>query len=154
MREGPNTANRSHTLDTIPKTQDLDLAVVLISIWVTFYHMKKLSIPTLLLCPCTPLLGQIRLVCMQSVDTEYRSISPVFSVHHRQLLEGINQYIPYRYFTILNVFLQPLILSFGLDSLLSVIKVVYYITLFVDYYYYMCFMDHCYYGLLFRFYFV
>ena len=37
-----------------------------------------------------------------------------------------------------------------MDSLLSVIKVVYYITLFVDYYY-VCFMDHCYYGLLFSF---
>jgi len=26
MREGPNTIHRSHTMDTIPKTQDLDIA--------------------------------------------------------------------------------------------------------------------------------
>jgi len=25
IREGPNTTHRSHTLDTIPETQDLDI---------------------------------------------------------------------------------------------------------------------------------
>jgi len=45
MREGPNTTQRSHTLDTISETQDLDidLEVVLpnVSVGVGHFDMKK-----------------------------------------------------------------------------------------------------------------
>jgi len=41
MREGPNTTQRSHTLDTIPETQDLDidLEVVLPNVSVGVGHL-------------------------------------------------------------------------------------------------------------------
>jgi len=71
IREGPNTAQRSHTLDTIPATQDLDvdLEVVLVHVSVSVGHLPSChmmikSIPTLLLCPCIPLLGLILLSLM------------------------------------------------------------------------------------------
>ena len=41
MREGPNTANRSHTLDTIPETQDLDLEVVLPNVNIGLGHLPS-----------------------------------------------------------------------------------------------------------------
>ena len=51
MREGSNTTHRSHTLDTIPETQDLDLhlEVVLpnVIVGVATCHMKKIVDDTL-----------------------------------------------------------------------------------------------------------
>ena len=67
------------------------------------------------------------------MDTEY--ISPVFGVIPPQTAASRDQPTHRTDILHLNVFLWPVILSFGLDSLLSVIEVVYYITLFVDYYY-------------------
>ena len=46
MREGPNTAQRSHTLDIIPKTQDpdIDLEVVLPHVSVSVGHLPTLTL--------------------------------------------------------------------------------------------------------------
>jgi len=65
IREGQNAAQRSHTLDTVPETQDLDvdLEVVLphVASVLATCHMMVLLIPVLLLCPCIPRLG---LICL------------------------------------------------------------------------------------------
>ena len=78
IREGPNTTQRSHTLDTIPETQDLDidLEVVLpnISIGVGHLPYEEIVDPNAtILCPCTPRLELIRL------SLEFRQLVPNIS---------------------------------------------------------------------------
>ena len=93
MREGPNTTQRSHTLDTIPETQDLnlDLEVVLPNVSVGVGHLPYEEIVdpnATILCPYTPRLGLIRL------SLEFRQLEPnIFHLYwvylHRLFLEGI-----------------------------------------------------------------
>jgi len=108
MREGPNTANRSHTLDTIPETQDLDLEVVLPNINIGLGHLpyEKIVDPNATTLPMHSTPGteiRLALVCNQWI---LNTFLPYLVFHHRQLLVGINPHTtPYQYFTILNVFL-------------------------------------------------
>jgi len=54
MREGPNTTQRSHTLDTIPETQDLDIdrEVVLPNVRVGVGHFNHLPYEEILDLKC------------------------------------------------------------------------------------------------------
>jgi len=78
MREGPHTTQRSHTLDTIPETQDLDidLKVLLPNVSVGVGHLpyEEVVDPNATTFPMhsTPVIG------MQIAGTEY--ISPVFGI--------------------------------------------------------------------------
>jgi len=76
MREGPN---RSHTLDTIPETQDLDLEMVLPNVNIGLGHLpyEEIVDPNATTLHSTPGIDSPG-IGMQSVDTEY--ISPVFGV--------------------------------------------------------------------------
>ena len=122
MREGPNTA-RSHTIPWIqyPRRRTWRwYCQTLISVWAT-YHYDEVVDSNAILCPCTPLLGRIRLalVCNQWIDL-LNIFLPYLVFHHRQLLVGINPHTVPIFYNFKCV-LWPLILSFGLDSLLSVI---------------------------------
>jgi len=81
MIEGPSTAHKSYTLDTIPDTQDLNPEVVLTNISVGIGHLpyEEIVDPNATTLPMhyTPEVDSPD-IGMQSVDTEY--ISPVFAV--------------------------------------------------------------------------
>jgi len=83
MREGPNTTHRSHTLDTIPETQDLDIdqEVVLPNVKVGVGHLPYEEIvdpnATTLPMHSTPGIDS-PVIRIQTAGTEY--ISPVFGV--------------------------------------------------------------------------
>jgi len=63
MREGPNTTHKSHTSDTIPETQDLDIdrEVVLPNVSVAIWRNSWSQCDCFVRRPCTPRLGLIRL---------------------------------------------------------------------------------------------
>ena len=83
MREGPNTTHRSHTLDTIHETQDLDIdrEVVLPNVSVGVGHLPYEEIVdpnATILCQCTPPGIDSSVIRIQTAGTEY--ISPVFGI--------------------------------------------------------------------------
>ena len=93
MREGPNTTQRSYTLDTIPETQDLDIdrEVVLPNVKVGVGHLPYEEIvdpnATTLPMHSTPGIDS-PVIGIQTAGTEY--ISPVFGIYlHRLFLDGI-----------------------------------------------------------------
>ena len=83
MREGPNTTHKSHTLDTIPETQDLDIdrEVVLPNVKVGVGHLPYEEIvdpnATTLSMHSMPGIDS-PVIRIQTAGTEY--ISPVFGV--------------------------------------------------------------------------
>ena len=89
-REGPNTTHRSHTLDTIPETQDLDidLEVVLPSVSVDAGRLpyEEIADPNATTLPIHSTPGiDSPVIRIQTAGTEY--ISPVNL--HRLFLDGI-----------------------------------------------------------------
>jgi len=93
MREGPNTTYRSHTLDTIPETQDLDIdrKVVLPNIKVGFGHLpyEEIVDPNATTLPMHSTPGtDSPVIRIQTAGTEY--ISPVFGIPP-QSISGVDQ---------------------------------------------------------------
>ena len=83
MREGLNTTHRSHTLDTIPKTQDLDIdrEVVLPNVSVGVGHLpyEEIVDPNVTTLPMHSTPGiDSSVIRIQTAGTEY--ISPVFDI--------------------------------------------------------------------------
>ena len=83
IREGPNTTQRSHILDTIPETQDLDvdLEVVLPNVSVGVGHLPYDEIvdPNVTTLPMHSTSGiDSPVIGIQTAGTEY--ISPVFGI--------------------------------------------------------------------------
>ena len=83
IREGPNTAQRSHTLDTILETQylDVDLEVVLPHVSVSVGHLPYDDIvdPNATTMPMHSTPGiDSPVIGIQTAGTEY--ISPVFGI--------------------------------------------------------------------------